>query len=88
VNLSDQSIQDFIEAWKQDFGEVLSPETARSEATRLLEFFAWMIGELNHQESAKNIPPPQSGGHGDVRDDARRAWRKMMKRRLNDREEM
>lgn len=39
VDLSDADVAEFINAWQADFGEVLSPEEARSEALRLLHFF-------------------------------------------------
>jgi hypothetical protein len=39
VELTHEGIQGFIEMWEQEFGERLSPEDARYEATRLLEFF-------------------------------------------------
>ena len=42
MELSDEQIQSFIECWKKDFNEVLTPAQARVEARRLLEFF----GEL------------------------------------------
>ena len=38
--LNDEQIRHFAEAWKEDFGEVLTLEEARAEAMRLLEFFA------------------------------------------------
>ena len=40
MELTDQDVQNFRESWKQDFGEDLSPDRARSEALRLLDFFA------------------------------------------------
>ena len=39
MQLSDQQVQSFIECWQKDFGEVLTPEEARAEAMRLLDFF-------------------------------------------------
>ena len=42
--LTDEDIQDFIESWKQDFGEVLTADRARSEIQRLLDFFT-ILGE-------------------------------------------
>jgi hypothetical protein len=39
MQLSDEQIGEFIEAWKADFGETLSIEEARAEALRLLDFF-------------------------------------------------
>ena len=40
MQLSDQHIKEFIEAWKADFGETLTASEARAEATKLLDFFA------------------------------------------------
>lgn len=40
MELTDLDVQNFRESWKQDFGEDLSPDRARSEALRLLDFFA------------------------------------------------
>ncbi len=51
--LTDEDIQEFIKAWKEDFGETLSPEAAKSEINRLLTFFE-MLEDL--------------GRHGDVGD--------------------
>lgn len=56
MTLSDQDIQDFIEAWRADFGETLSAETARTEALGLIDFFAWMTEELGLQERECAIP--------------------------------
>jgi hypothetical protein len=44
MKLSDEKINDFIQAWKTDFGETLASDDARSEALRLLDFFA-QLGE-------------------------------------------
>lgn len=38
MTLSEEQVQSFIECWEKDFGEVLAPEEARSEATRVVEF--------------------------------------------------
>jgi hypothetical protein len=56
MQLSEQQIRDFIEAWRADFGETLSAEAAQSEAIRLLDFFAWMIEELGFQERSTSAP--------------------------------
>ena len=48
MQLSDQQIQGFIDAWKGDFGEVLTPDEARVEAMRLLDFFAALAEMLRH----------------------------------------
>ena len=58
MQLSDEQIRDFIEAWHADFGETLSVEAARSEALRLLDFFAWMVEELGFQERRAAAPVP------------------------------
>ncbi len=39
MQLSDEQIQSFIKCWTKDFGEFLTPEQARVEATRLVDFF-------------------------------------------------
>jgi len=48
-----KKIREFIEAWKGDFGETLSPEAARGKINRLVIFFE-MLEDL--------------GRHGDVGD--------------------
>ena len=48
MQLSDEQIQSFIECWKKDFGEVLTPDQARVEAVRLLDFFAALDEMLRH----------------------------------------
>jgi hypothetical protein len=45
MELSDEHIQSFIECWRRDFDEVLTPDQARIEAMRLLDFFA-ALGEM------------------------------------------
>lgn len=52
MQLSDERIRDFIEAWKSDFGETLTDANARSEAMRLLDFFATLA------EAASCPPAP------------------------------
>ena len=39
MDLTETDIKEFIEAWKEDFGETLSPEEARAGIERLLAFF-------------------------------------------------
>ncbi len=67
MNLTDKHIQDFIDAWKADFGDTLSPEEATNEAKRLLDFFGQMEEGLRIQRRAKD------GG-------LREAWEKMMRK--------
>jgi hypothetical protein len=59
MKLSEEQIERFIECWRQDFGEVLTPERARSEAMRLLDFFAALAEMLRRP---RRIPKedPQS----------------------------
>jgi hypothetical protein len=75
----DKQIHDFIEAWRKDFGETLSFDAAKLEATRLVEFFIEMENALLAQralttESEKIVPPPSSADRT-VKD----VWRKMMR---------
>jgi hypothetical protein len=76
--LSDEQIQSFIEAWRVDFGEVLTPDVARSEANRLLDFFAAMAQILRHPPNGES-GKERSGGHGDL-GGIHRVWRKTMRR--------
>ena len=48
MTLSDQQVQNFIECWQKDFAEVLTPDEARAEAMRLLDFFAALAEMLRH----------------------------------------
>ena len=50
MELSDEQVREFIEAWEADFGETLSFDAARSEALAFLDFFAWMVDELGFQD--------------------------------------
>ena len=62
MQLSDKHIQSFIECWKQDFGEILTPDEARVEATRLLDFFQKFAEGLTRiRQRAKELaaPPPK-----------------------------
>jgi hypothetical protein len=43
MELSEDQIRSFIECWHSDFGDVLTPDQARVEATRLLEFFGALV---------------------------------------------
>lgn len=39
MELTQEDIDSFIEMWRRAFGQTLTPERARSEANRLLDFF-------------------------------------------------
>lgn len=43
--LTPEDIQSFIEMWKRAFGELLTPEAARSEVERLINFFLVLAEE-------------------------------------------
>lgn len=62
MQLSDEHIQSFITCWTKDFGEVLTPEEARVEATRLVEFFGQFAEGLTRirwrARTDTNTPPP------------------------------
>ena len=58
MTLSEEQVQSFIECWEKDFGEVLTPEEARAEAMRLLDFFAALAEMLRHPRQSP--PPSQS----------------------------
>lgn len=56
MTLSEEQVQSFIECWKKDFGEVLTPEEARAEAMRLLDFFAALAEMLRHPRQSPPSP--------------------------------
>ena len=64
MTLSEQQVQSFIECWKKDFGEVLTPEEARAEATRLVEFFGQFAEGLTRSRRRARMdpdtPPPMT----------------------------
>jgi hypothetical protein len=49
MRFSDERIQSFIENWRRDFGELLTPAQANQELERLLEFFAALADGLAAQ---------------------------------------
>jgi len=51
MHLTDPDLQEFIEAWKEEFQEVISMDEARHSASMLMELFALLIEAL---------PPPPS----------------------------
>ena len=50
MELSDDDIQAFADIWKQTFGETLTPDRARTEARRLLDFYAALAEPLPDEE--------------------------------------
>ena len=64
MQLSDEHIQSFITCWTKDFGEVLTPEQTRIEATRLVDFFEQFAEGLTrirrHARPDTHTPPPMT----------------------------
>ena len=60
MTLSEEQVQSFIECWKKDFGEVLTPEEARAEAMRLLDFFVLFAEGLTRLRKVglEEVPDP------------------------------
>lgn len=73
MNLTYEQINDFIAAWKRDFGETLSPEISELEVNRLLEFFA----DMTEDRGAPN-DRGQDLGEGDG---LKAAWKRTMSHR-------
>jgi hypothetical protein len=46
MTLTDADLREFIEAWKQDFDEVLSVAEARQHASQLLELYSLLARPL------------------------------------------
>ncbi len=61
MELTDEEVQLFIDGWRKDFGETLSPETARAEAMRLLFFFFSTLEEL-----LGSVPEAGLSDHQDI----------------------
>ena len=59
MQLSDEQVRSFIECWKKDFGEVLTPDQARVEAMRLLDFFA-ALAEMLRRPQRKPSPSQET----------------------------
>lgn len=59
MQLSNEQIQSFIECWQKDFGETLTPEQARVEALRLLEFFA-VLADILRSDRPSRVDPAEA----------------------------
>ena len=44
MDLDDRDIQEFMEIWKEEFKETLSPAEARQSASQLLELYFVLYG--------------------------------------------
>lgn len=76
MNLTDKQIQDFIDAWRKDFGETLSADSAEKEAKRLLDFFMKMEEGLRSQRTKANTPDPLLDDHNNLK----AVWQKTMRK--------
>lgn len=50
MELSDEDIRAFADIWQSTFGETLTPDQARTEARRLLDFYAALAEALPDEE--------------------------------------
>ena len=55
MRLDDASVQAFADIWKLQFGEELTLEQARTEAQRLLDFYAALAEPLPAEESQEDV---------------------------------
>lgn len=58
MELTDQDIQEFMEAWKADFREDIPPAQARTKALQLLDFFATLdlVATGNYPQESDEPP--------------------------------
>lgn len=57
MKLSDDDIQEFIGIWKKEFGETLSPDEARHEASQLIRLCALLAQPLPNQRKPGHTGP-------------------------------
>ena len=50
MDLEDNDIREFADLWQHEFGETLSPEQARHEASHLMELYALLARPSEWQE--------------------------------------
>lgn len=70
MQLTDEHLKDLIESWKSDFGEVLTVEQARAEASRLLGFFT-TLSEIEARTKAEEDKAAPK--------DIKEAWKRTMR---------
>jgi len=81
VNITDKQIQDFIDAWRKDFGETLSLAAAENEAKSLLNFFVQMAEGLARQRATKEAPVQPAVSSFNDHGNLKAVWRKTMRKR-------
>ena len=57
MQLTDHDIREFTEAWRKDFGEVLSPDQARHEATKIIRLFRSIAHDMIRAHQERHEPP-------------------------------
>jgi hypothetical protein len=63
VKLTDEDIREFTELWSREFGETLTPDQARHEASLLLELY-WLLVQPLPRAEAPNEPGTSSKDAG------------------------
>jgi hypothetical protein len=59
MQLGDAEVQEFAALWREEFGETLSPEEARCEASRLLTLYAALARrEPGNDDDSRGKPSP------------------------------
>ena len=48
MELTDESLQEFVRLWREEFGETLSLDEARTVAEQVLEFALLMVGDAGN----------------------------------------
>jgi hypothetical protein len=50
--VTDEDIREFIELWRREFGEDITPDAARERATELVDLF-WLLARHRPVDAAK-----------------------------------
>ena len=58
MDLDDRDIQEFMEIWKEEFKETLSPAEARQSASQLLELYFVLYGPDAKSSQPRDEPQP------------------------------
>jgi hypothetical protein len=61
MNLNDDDIREFCNAWREEFGEPLSPDEARHRASLLLDLYVTLARPL--PESEHKPPKAETPNH-------------------------
>jgi hypothetical protein len=58
MDLDDRDIQEFMDMWKEEFEETLSPAEARQRASQLLELYFVLYGPDDKSSQPDDGPQP------------------------------